>query len=164
MILARVRGALFHVISTPAGDSLAPVRVSKDLARRLNVALGSPIAGVDELARREAARERLASLRAGARADAAPQATAAPVLLYFEKDRNTRELGRIEELLGARGYAWKRLDVAGDEATMDFVLLKAKCERDDLPVVFVADQVIGTYPALVDADVSGELARAITGR
>jgi hypothetical protein len=24
--------------------------------------------------------------------------------------------------------------------------------------------VIGTYPALVDADVSGELARAITGR
>jgi hypothetical protein len=163
MILARVRGALFRAITTPAGDSLAPVRVSKDIARRVNATLGSPLAAADDLARREAARERLAALRAGAVANAKVQAAAAPVLVYFEKDRNTRELGRVEELLAARGYAWKRLDVAGDEATMDFVLLKAKCERDDLPVVFVADQAIGTYPALVDADVSGDLARAIHG-
>jgi hypothetical protein len=164
MILARVRGALFHAITTPAGDSLAPVRVSKDIARRINVTLGSPLATAEDLAKRQAARERLAALRAGAAADAGPQTATAPVLVYFEKDRNTRELGRVEELLQARGYSWKRLDVAGDEATMDFVLLKAKCERDDLPVVFVADQAIGTYPALVDADVSGELARAIQGR
>ncbi len=38
---------------------------------------------------------------------------------------------------------------------------EAKCERDDLPVVFVANQVIGNYDALVRADVSGELTRAV---
>jgi hypothetical protein len=163
MILPRVRGALYHAITTPAGDSVAAVRVPKDLARRLNLVLGAPLASVEDLAKREAARKRLEALRAGAGAESEPEAAAAPVLVYFEKDRNTRELGRIEELLGSRGYSWTRLDVAGDEATMDFVLLKAKCERDDLPVVFVADRVIGTFPAVVDADVSGDLARAIHG-
>jgi hypothetical protein len=163
MLLSRLRGTLFQAITTPVGDSLAPIRVPKDIARRINVALGSPLATVQEIAKRDAARKRLAALRAGAAGETAKEAAAAPVLVYFEKDRNVRELGRVEELLGARGYTWKRLDVAGDEATMDFVLLKAKCERDDLPVVFVADQAIGTYPALVDADVSGELSRAIRG-
>ena len=53
--------------------------------------------------------------------------------------------------------------VAGDEATLDFVMTKAKCEADDLPVVFVADRVVGSYIALVESDVSGELARLIRG-
>jgi hypothetical protein len=163
MILARIRQALFHAITTPTGDSLAAVRVPKDIARRINMTLGMPLASAQDIAKRDAARQRLAALRAGAVVEAKAEATAAPVLVYFEKDRNVRELGRIEELLGARGFEWKRLDVAGDEATLEFVLLKAKCERDDLPVVFVADRSIGTFPALVDADVSGELARAIRG-
>ena len=88
---------------------------------------------------------------------------AAPILVYFEKDRNVRQLTRVEELLGAKGYVWKRLDVAGDEATLDFVLREAGCERDDLPIVYVASRMIGTLDALVRADVSGELATAILG-
>ncbi len=60
-----------------------------------------------------------------------------------------RELVRIEELLSAKSYAWTRLDVAGDEATLDFVMREAACERDDLPVVFVANRVIGNFEALV---------------
>lgn len=163
MILARIRDVLFHAITTPAGDSLAAIRVPKDIARRVNMTLGMPLASAEDIAKRDAARQRLAALRAGAASEAESETAAAPVLVYFEKDSNTRELGRIEELLGARGLTWKRLDVAGDEATMEFVLLKAKCERDDLPVVFVADRAIGSFPALVDADVSGELARAIHG-
>ena len=87
----------------------------------------------------------------------------APVLVYFEKDRNTRLLGRVEELLEAKGIAFKRLDVTGDEATRDFVLLRAKCEADDLPVVFVADHAIGPYDALVKAEVSGELGKRVNG-
>ena len=83
------------------------------------------------------------------------------MLVYFEKDRNVRELVRIEELLGAKAIAWKRLDVAGDDATIDFVMLQAKCERDDLPVVFVADRAIGGYEALVRSDVSGELGKLV---
>ncbi len=160
-MLTLVRSALHRVISTPRGDSLAPVRIPKDLARRLNVALGSPLAPPEELAKRERARARLAELRAAGDKGARIEREAAPVLVYFEKDRNVRELVRIEELLAAKAIAWKRLDVSGDDATIDFVMLQAKCERDELPVVFVADRALGGYEALVRSDVSGELAKLI---
>jgi hypothetical protein len=169
-MLERVRDALYRAMTGPAGDGLTPVRIQKDLVRRLNTTLGRPLAPLDELVKRARARARLAALRAG-RATEAPEASAAtmakndapPILVYFEKDVNVRELVRIEELLGAKGYAWTRLDVAGDEATLDFVMREAACERDDLPVVFVANRVIGNLEALVRADVSGELAHAIAG-
>jgi hypothetical protein len=160
-MLTHVRSALHRAITTPRGDSLAPVRIPKDLARRLNVALGSPLAPRDELVRREQARARLAQLRHQTTPGTRTPREAAPVLVYFEKDRNVRELVRIEELLAAKAIAWKRLDVAGDEATLDFVLLQAKCKRDELPVVFVADRAVGGYEALVRSDVSGELARLV---
>jgi hypothetical protein len=169
-MLERVRDALYRAMTGPAGDALTPVRIPKDLARRLNTTLGRPLAPLDELAKRARGRTRLAELRAGHAAAAADATTApsvkrvaAPILVYFEKDVNVRELLRIEELLGAKGHAWTRLDVAGDEATLDFVMREAGCERDDLPVVFVASQVIGNLDALVRADVSGDLARAIAG-
>lgn len=157
------RDVLYRAITTPRGDGLAAVRIPKDLARRINVTLGEPLAAKEELGRREEARRRLKGLRgAPPRAGSSESRTGArsedaPVLLYFEKDRNVRLLTRIEELLTARGLAWRRLDVAGDEATIDFVTRRAACERDDLPVVFVGDRVIGGYEALVAADVSGEL-------
>ncbi len=166
-MLDRVRDALYRAMTGPEGDALAPVRIPKDLARRLNATLGRPLAPLDELARRASARARLAELRAqqaaGVRVAPSAKKEAAPVLVYFEKDVNVRELVRIEELLGAKGHAWKRCDVAGDEATLDFVMREAGCERDDLPVVFVASRVIGNFEALVRADVSGELSRAISG-
>jgi hypothetical protein len=68
---------------------------------------------------------------------------------------------RIAELLRALGSVWKRLDVAGDEATMTFVVRQAEVEPDDLPIVFVADRVVGNYDALVRSDVSGELERLV---
>ncbi len=160
-MLDLVRDALYRAITSPRGDSLGPVRIPKDLARRLNATLGRPLATREELAKRAQSRARLEELtRAGGAAGSSPR-EAAPVLVYFERDRNVRELGRIEELLAAKGYAWKRLDVAGDEATIDFVTRKAKCEAKDLPVVFVADEPVGVYEALVRADVSGELARLV---
>jgi hypothetical protein len=160
-MLDLVRDVLYRAITTPKGDSLAPVRIPKDLARRLNTALGAPLAPRDELARRAKARARLEELRRDAGGAEKRQAEAAPVLVYFEKDRNVRELGRIEELLAARGYAFRRLDVTGDESTIDFVTRKARCEAKDLPVVFVADEPVGVFDALVRADVSGELARLV---
>jgi hypothetical protein len=160
-MLDRVRDVLYRAIATTRGDAFAPVRVPKDLARRLNATLGSPLARREELARRTAARARLADLRAAGTCEAKRAVGPAPLLVYFEKDRNVRELVRIEELLGAKAHEWKRLDVAGDEATLDFVTRCAKCERDDLPVVFVADTAIGDYDALVRADVSGELERLV---
>ncbi len=161
MMLDRVRDALYRAMNPPPEGAFAPLRVPKDLARRLNATLGRPLAPLEELTKRAQARDRLADLRAG-RGNGAPRPVeTAPVLVYFEKDRNVRELTRIEELLGAKGFPWKRLDVSGDEPTIDFVMRQAQCERDDLPIVFVADKVIGTYDALVRSDVSGELARAV---
>jgi glutaredoxin len=81
----------------------------------------------------------------------------------LEEGRNVRELKRIEELLVAKAIVWKRFDISGDEATLEFVARQAHCERDDLPVVFVADRAIGGYDALVRADVSGELERLVHG-
>jgi hypothetical protein len=159
--LTFVFSALHRAITSPHGDSLAAVRVPKGLARRLNVALGSPLASSEEIARRRSARARLAELRAARGPGERLARTAAPVLVYFEKDRNVRELTRIEELIASKGYAYKRLDVTGDEATLDFVKLAAKCEEDDLPIVFVADRAVGRYDDLVRADVSGELERLV---
>ena len=162
-MFGRVREALFQAITSSRGDSLAAVRVPKDLARRLNSTLGEPLASREELAKRARAIARLAELRARG-ANAKPTSREpAPVFVYFEKDRNVRELTRIEELLGARSIAWRRLDVAGDEATIDFVTRTAGCERDHLPVVFVGDRPIGAYAALVKSDVSGELATLVLG-
>ena len=160
--MLNVRSTLYQAITSRRGDSLAAVRIPKDLARRLNVALGSPLASNEELAKRARARARLVELRAGGSAGKTGIArAAAPVLVYCEGDRNVRERTRIEELLSAKGYAFKRLDVANDEATIDFVKLQAKCEQDDLPVVFVADRAIGKYDDLVRTDVSGELERLV---
>jgi hypothetical protein len=160
-MLSRLRATLYQAITTSRGDALAAVRVPKEVARYINVTLGQPLAPRDELEKRAQARARLAELRATGAAVARIPAETAPVLVYFEKNRNVRELVRIEELLAAKGYAWKRLDVAGDEATLEFVALKAKCDKDDLPVVFVADRAVGGYEALVRADISGELARLV---
>lgn len=161
-MLNRLRGALHGAISTPRGDGFAPVRVSKDALRRLNVTLGYPVASVDELAQREAARAKLAGLRT-----APPKVertkVQAPITVYMEKNRNARLLGRVIETLDAKGYAHTVLDVAGDEATMTFVTRKAGCKEDELPIVFVGDVCIGGFEALVAADVDGTLAKAAFG-
>jgi hypothetical protein len=162
-MLDRVRDALYRVITTPRGDSLVALRIPKDLARRLNVTLGQPLAPREEIAKRERARARLAEMRSSGQKAAVAAPAQAPVLVYCEAGRNVRELARIEELLGAKGYPWKRLDVASDEATIEFVTRQAKVERDDLPVVFVADKAVGPYEALVRSDVSGELDRLVRG-
>jgi hypothetical protein len=159
---SRLRDTLHRALTTPKGDALAPIRVTKDLARRLNVTLGQPIASAEELAKRAAARERLEELRRSGKAEEKRTLTA-PVVVYFEKNRNERELRRIEDLLGAKKISFRALDVAGDEAAIAFVTNAAKVELDQLPVVFVGPKAIGAYPALVAADVSGELAKALRG-
>ena len=166
MLVDALRDTLYRAITTPRGDAFAPIRIQKDLARRLNMTLGSPLCSRDEAAKRREAARRLHDLRSGhggAATKTAAVREAAPVMVYFEKDRNARELGRIEELLGAKGIAFTKLDVRGDEVTLDFVMREAKCKDDDLPIVFVAGTAIGSFTALVTADVSGELERRVFG-
>lgn len=161
----RVRTTLHRAITTPTGDGFLPVRLPKDLARRLNMTLGEPLCSAAELDRRRQAKLRLDALRSGKAAPTsgtAPQA-AAPVMIYFEKDRNTRLLGRIQEALDAKRIAYTLLDVAGDDATKRFVMREAQCKDDELPIVFVAGAPVGGYNELVEWDVSGRLAKALYG-
>jgi len=162
MLVDVLRDRLHKVLTTPKGDGFAPVRVPKDLARRMNVALGRPICSKEEAEKRRAAAQRLAELRARPRSVPVAREPA-PVMIYFEKGRNERELGRMKEALDAKKIAYKLLDVAGDEATLAFVTREAKCEADQLPILFVAGRAIGGFREVVAADVSGELGRAIDG-
>lgn len=162
-----LRDSLFRAITTPRGDAFTPLRVPKDFARRMNLVLGGPLRTREDSAKRRDAAKRLDILRSGGTVDGAPKAAAAPivapVVVYFEKDRNARELTRIEELLGAKGFKYDLRDVTGDEAALAFVMREAKCEEDELPIAFVATTVVGGYQALVAADVAGELARLVYG-
>jgi hypothetical protein len=161
-MLDPIRTGLHALITTPVGDGFAPVRVPKFFARRMNMFFGHPLCSAEELGRRRAARKRLDELRASSVMQAIAREPA-PVIVYFEKDRNARLLSRIEEALQAKKIAFTKLDVAGDEATMQFVTRTAKCEEDDLPIVFVASTPVGGYEELVAWDVSGELAKAVFG-
>ena len=87
----------------------------------------------------------------------------APVVVYFERERNQDRLERITELLGARGIAHRALDVRGDAATLAFITREAQCDDDDLPVVFVAAVAIGGYEQLVNWDDTGKLRAAVFG-
>jgi ribosome-binding factor A len=163
-MLDTLRTRLHGAITSPKGDGLFPIRVTKDLARRANIYVGMPLCSDEDLAKRKAAAEKLQNLRKNGGISnhaAEKQKVLAPVTLYFEKNRNNRELLRIEELLEAKGIQFQKRDLTGDEATMLFVTRTAKCKDDDLPVLFVADEVIGNYGAIVAADVSGDLAKKI---
>jgi len=162
MLRDALRTSLHAAITSKVGDGIAPLRVQRDLARRLNRVLGEPLCSKEELQQRRDAETKLADLRKTASAPAATVITA-PVTVYFEKDRNVRLLGRVCDLLQAKDIPFTKLDVAGDSATLDFVKLKAKCKDDDLPVVFVADRAIGGYNELVTFDTSGELELAVFG-
>lgn len=87
----------------------------------------------------------------------------APVVVYFEKDRNQRSIERVRELLTAKQIPFQALDVTGDAATIAFIMREAECEDDDLPIAFVAGTPIGGYNELVDWDVSGKLKTAVFG-
>jgi hypothetical protein len=87
----------------------------------------------------------------------------APVIVYFEKDRNQRLIERVRELLTAKQIPFQALDVSGDAATLAFIVREAKCEDDDLPIVFVAGTPVGGFNELVDWDVSGKLKIAVFG-
>ena len=53
--------------------------------------------------------------------------------------------------------------LAAGEPWDPFVTRAVGCKDDELPVVFVASSPVGAYPKLVEADVSGELAKKVYG-
>lgn len=161
-MLDDVRHLLHRVITTSTGDGLAPLRISKEIARGLNNFAGQPLCSSEELARRQDAEARLAELRRNP-IKIPTRREPAPVVVYFEKDRNQRNLKRIEEILGAKNVAFKALDVTGDRATLSWVTRESGREQDELPVVFIGAACIGGLSELVASDTRGELERAVFG-
>ena len=160
-MLDSIRTLLHKAITSPRGDSVAPIRLPKQVAKGINELLGEPICSAETLEKRRA--EEKARIERLLRPVTSARREAAPVIVYFEKDRNTRELTRIGEVLAAQKITPKLLDVSGDEATMEFVTREAKCERDELPVVFVGGNAVGGFRELVAFDTSGELKKAVFG-
>ena len=160
-MLDKLRTTLHQAIDTPREDGNPVVELPKLFARRLNRFLGDPLCSPEDLEKRRAARAKLATLQGTSEVKLAREP--APVVVYFEKDRNQRMSDRVEELLKSRGIAYRSLDVTGDEATLAFVMREAKCEEDDLPIVYVAGTPVGGYNDLVDWDVSGKLKTAVFG-
>lgn len=132
-----------------------------DLAQRMNYALGEPICSKEELKRRRDARAKLADLRRSGTKRTKLAREQAPVQIYVEGDRNARLTSRVKELLESKSVKYTVLDVAGDQATKEFVMLQSRCKEDELPIVFVGGVAVGGYNALVDWEVSGRLAKAL---
>jgi glutaredoxin len=156
-----IRSLLHRAITSPRGDSLAPIRVPKQVAKGINELLGEPLCSAETLEKRRA--EEQARIDRLLHPVSSGRREPAPVVVYFEKDRNARELTRVKEVLGAHAITPQLLDVSGDEATMEFVTREAKCERDELPVVFVGGSAVGGFRELVAFDTSGELKKAVFG-
>lgn len=161
-MLNALRTSLHAVISSDKLDSLALVRVPKDIVRRANRVLGSPICSDEEIERRKNARARLEALRVAPRKTKTSREPM-ELVLYMEKDRNHRMFERMKITLDTKSIPYKICDVTGDEATLHFVMNKAKCEADDLPIVFAGPDPIGGYSDLVAWDVDGRLHQAVYG-
>jgi glutaredoxin len=160
MKLDLLADGLSKVLSSTSLEKVSLVRVPRDMARRLNRLVGSPVATKAELESRRAAARKLADLRKVGGAETVAEVVA-PVVVYLEKDRNQRELSRVEDLLKAKNIPYTLNDVTGDDATLSFVMKSAKCEKDQLPVVFVGGEAVGPYNDLVTCDVAGQLDKLV---
>ena len=157
-----LRSFLHQALTSPTGDGFTPLRVTKDILRGVNQMAGEPLCSREELEKRRAAVRRLEELRQNP-GKVERKREPAPVTVYFEKDRNHRNLKKITDLLDAKGIKFRTLDVTGDQATLSFVTRESGRERDELPVLFAGDNCIGGLSEVTAADTRGELDTAVFG-
>ena len=133
-----------------------------ETARKVNDALGRPLASADELADREAFARGYGSAPAPApvAAEATPGREAAPVVVYYmEKQR--RDVPRLTQVLDDAGIPYQLMSLEGDEAAQVAVRRDSKGHR--LPLVFIAGEVVGGRTELTNLDRTGELKRRVFG-
>jgi glutaredoxin len=155
-ILDRVRAAGWKVIDGRGG-------ALGDTARRVNDALGKPLAPADELADRQAfAAGYAAAPPAAAPAASAPSAIGepAPVVVYY-MDKQRRDVPRLTQILDDAGIPYQTMSLEGDEAAQVAVRRDSKGHR--LPLVFIAGEVVGGRTELTNLDRTGELKRRVFG-
>jgi hypothetical protein len=125
--LDKIRGRAFRLIDrTSAG-------------RRLNEALGRPLASEEELADRRAFADGYQQPKAEA-ASAETKAEVAPVVI-FTLDKQRRDAERLAQILDDAGVPYTVRSLENDPAAQAAVRRDSKGFR--LPVVFVAGEAVG---------------------
>jgi hypothetical protein len=134
-------------------------------ARRVNDTLGRPLASADELADRAAFAggygAKSATTTTAATATPAPKNEVAPVIVYYFKDKQHRDAGKLAEVLDANAIPYKVVNLEGDEATQAAVRRDAKGRGG--PLCFIAGECVGGRTELVNLAGTGELKRRVFG-
>ena len=176
------RGGRVALVAGRVADRLAPLRDAGwralgqregavvSVIRKVNDALGRPLAPADELDDRRAfARGYRAegtvpppAAPAPAKAPATARAAgeAAPVLVYF-LDKQRRDVPRLTEILESHGVPYKLASLEEDPAAQAAVRRDSKGFR--LPLVFIAGECIGGREQLLNLGNTGELKKLVFG-
>lgn len=183
-----------HAAGKVAGevaDRLAPLRVAGWRAigtregavvraiRKVNDALGRPLAPADELADRRAfARGYRAegttppatpaslpvrperSATEGSAESKGQSSQAAPVLVYF-MDKQKRDVPKLTDILDTNGVPYKLASLEEDPAAQAAVRRDSKGFR--LPLVFIAGDCVGGREQLLNLAATGQLEKLVFG-
>jgi hypothetical protein len=131
-------------------------------ARRVNDTLGRPLASAEELADREAFATGYGVRSATSTPAAAPETKeVAPVIVYYFKEKQWRDAGKLAEILDANSIPHRLVNLDGDEATQAAVRRDARGRGG--PLCFIAGECVGGRTELVNLAGSGELKRRVFG-
>ena len=158
-VLGRLRDAGWRALEGRTG------RVG-ETARRVNDALGRPLASAEEQADRRAFEAGYAKANCsppvaspGTKAEPAG-AEPAPVIVYY-MDKQRRDVPRLTQILDDAGVPYTLRSLEGDEAAQVAVRRDSKGHR--LPLVFIAGEVVGGRTELTNLERSGDLKRRVFG-
>lgn len=129
--------------------------------RRVNDSLGRPLASAEELADREAFASGYGAKGASTPAAPAEKKEVAPVIVYYFKEKQWRDAGKLTEILDANSIPHQLVNLDGDEATQAAVRRDAKGRGG--PLCFIAGECVGGRTELVNLAGSGELKRRVFG-
>jgi hypothetical protein len=130
-------------------------------ARRMNDTLGRPLASADELADRAAFAGGYGAKSAAPAVTPGAKKEVAPVIVYYFKDKQHRDAGKLTEVLDANAIPYRVVNLDGDEATQAAVRRDAKGRGG--PLCFIAGECVGGRTELVNLAGSGELKRRVFG-
>ena len=131
-----------------------------DRLKRVNDALGRPLAAASELDDRRAFEARTDKPATPAPKAATKQPEAAPVIVYH-MEKQKRDVSKVTDILDANGVPYQVMNIQEDPAAQYAVRRDSHGIR--LPVVFVAGECVGGRAELVNAASSGELKKKVFG-
>ena len=175
-------GAAAGRMADKVADRLAPLRDAGwralgaregavvSVIRKVNDALGRPLAPADELDDRRAfargyraegtSPPASAPAPAAVAAKAASTGEAAPVLIYF-LDKQKRDVPRLIEILEAHRVPYKLASLEEDPAAQAAIRRDSKGFR--LPLVFIAGECVGGREQLLNLGNTGALKKLVFG-